>query len=71
MLEKLTTALAPSGSFAFLGRSEGLVTFGIAAFATCAGLTLGHIITGDQFVNATGLILASVFGGSAAAAYRK
>jgi hypothetical protein len=54
-----------------LGKSEGLVAFGIATFATCAGLTLGHVISGDQFVNAVGLILASVFGGSAAAAYRK
>jgi hypothetical protein len=54
-----------------LGKSEGLIAFGIVAFATCAGLTLGHVISGDQFVNVTGLILASVFGGSAAAAYRK
>jgi hypothetical protein len=54
-----------------LGKSEGLVAFGVVAFAACAGLTMGGILTGDQFVNAAGLILASVFGGSAAAAYRK
>jgi len=54
-----------------LGKSEGLVAFGLTAFAVVAGLTVGKVLTGDQFVNAAGLILASVFGGSAAAAYRK
>lgn len=54
-----------------LGKSEGLVAFGGVAFVVCVGLTLGHVLTGDQFVNVTGLVLASVFGGSAAAAYRK
>jgi hypothetical protein len=48
-----------------------LVAFGVLAFAACAGLAIGGVLTGDQFVNAAGVILASVFGGSAAAAYRK
>ena len=55
----------------WLGKSEGLVAFGLAAFAVATALRIAGLLTGQEWVSACGLILGSVFGGSAAAAYRK